>query len=377
MIVSNLLLLTRKAWEEFGRDNASQMAAAITYYVLFAVVPLTMFLVSIVQVVVPDGSQDDVTDSIEAFLNVNPEDVSIALADDATSSIETQYGTDALAVIERELTAINESEERAEERVVRAGIIEAQESLTIAGYQLESSDLDVRSESFIGDTVEGAARAAVPLGVVGLVTLAFSASIAFSAIRRSLNFIWNVPHRPFAQQRIMELSMLIGLIVLLGASVATTTITQVIRELNEGAQNPIAESGVLWLTFGYLLPWALTFALVLLAYRFVPNAPTSFRDVWLGALLASLAIETLKYGYGVYVVNFSSYGAAYGALTGVLLFMFFAWLASYIFLMGAELASEYPKIMRASNSNHDSDEAGTRSLRDTVIASIRSLFVAK
>ena len=147
--------------------------------------------------------------------------------------------------------------------------------------------------------------------------------------------------------------------------------------MNEGAQNPIAESGVLWLAFGYLLPWALTFALVLLAYRFVPNAPTSFRDVWLGALLASLAIETLKYGYGVYVVNFSSYGAAYGALTGVLLFMFFAWLASYIFLMGAELASEYPKVMRADNSNHDSDQAATRSLRDTVIASIRGLFVAK
>ena len=58
-----------------------------------------------------------------------------------------------------------------------------------------------------------------------------------------------------------------------------------------------------------------------LAYRFVANAPALLGDVWLGALLASLAIETLKYGYGVYVVNFSSYGAAYGALGGFLLFM--------------------------------------------------------
>ena len=376
--MSKLLLLARRAWEEFGKDNASQMAAAITYYVLFAVVPLTMFLVSVVNEVAPDESQDEATDWIETFLNVSPEEVSIALTDDATSSVEAQYGADALATIERELTAINESDEWAQERVLLADMVEAQEPVTVAGYQLEPSDLDLQSESFIAETMQGARDAAVPLGVVSFVTLAFSASIAFSAIRRSLNFVWKAPHRPFVQQRVMELSMLIGLIVLLGGSVAATTVTQIIRELNEGAQNPINfNSGVLWLAFGYFLPWALTFALVLLAYRFVPNVATSFRHVWLGALLASLAIEALKYGYGVYVVNFSSYGAAYGALAGVLLFMFFAWLASYIFLMGAELASEYPKVMRADHSSDDSDEAGTRNLRDTIIASIRGLFLAK
>ena len=376
--MSNLLLLARRAWEEFGRDNASQMAAAITYYVLFAVVPMTMFLVSVINVAAPDESRDDAANWIESFLNVSPEDVSIAVSDDATTRIDAQHGADALATIERELAAINASDERARERAVLADVIEAQEPATIAGYQLEPSDLDVRSESFIAETMRGAAGGAVPLGVFSLVTLAFSASIAFSAIRRSLNFVWKVSHRPFAQQRVMELSMLVGLIVLLGASVAATTIAQVIRQLNAGAQNPItSNSGVLWLAFGYLLPWALTFALVLLAYRYVPNARTSLRDVWLGALLASLAIETLKYGYGVYVVNFSSYGAAYGALTGVLLFMFFAWLASYIFLLGAELASEYPKVMRAGHSSDDSDEAETRSLRDTIIASIRGLFLAK
>lgn len=376
--MSSLLLLARKSWGEFGKDNASQMAAAITYYVLFAIVPLTMFLVSMVQVVVPDESQDDVTESIEAFLNVNPEDVSIVLADDAKSTIEAQSGTEVLATVERELAAMSESDERAEELAVLADMADGQEPITIAGYQLDPGDLEVRSESLISDTVEGAARATVPLGVVGFVLLALSATIAFSAIRRSLNFIWKVPHRPLAQQRIMELSMLIGLVVLLGASVAATTITQLIRELNEGTQNPISESGVLWLAFGYLLPWALTFALVLLAYRFVPNAPTSFRDVCLGAFLASLAIETLKYGYSVYVVNFSSYGApAYGALTGVLLFMFFIWLASYTFLLGAELASEYPKVMRAAPSIDDSGPAETRSLPGTIIAAIRGLFVAK
>ncbi len=376
MNVRALPQLALQAWEAFGKDNASQMSAAIAYYVLFAVVPFTMFLVIVVNVALPDESREDATAWIEDFLNVTPNEVSLALVDDAADSIAAQYGTDALAEIERELAAMNESDERAEERLALAATLEAQEAVTIAGYQIQPDELDVRSESFISETMKGAADAAVPLGVIGFVLMAFSASIAFTAIRRSLNFVWKVPHRPFVQQRIMELSMLTGLILLLGGSVAATTITQILREQGDGAQNPLIASGLLWFALGYLLPWLLTFTLLLLAYRFVPNASTSFRDVWLGAMLASLAIETLKYGYGVYVVNFSSYGAAYGALAGVLLFMFFVWLSSYIFLIGAEVASEYANVMRATPTVEESQADG-RSLRDTIFALIKGLFVAE
>ena len=44
--MKTLLLLVEKTWYEFGEDNASQMAAAITYYVLFALVPLTIVILS-------------------------------------------------------------------------------------------------------------------------------------------------------------------------------------------------------------------------------------------------------------------------------------------------------------------------------------------
>ena len=365
------------AWEEFGKDNASQMAAAITYYVLFAVVPLTIFIVSVIHVVAPDEFSDDATEWIESFLNVTSDDVTIVLTDDASSSIEAEYGSDALAEIEQELSALNAGDEGTDERAAIANMIEADEPVTVAGYQLEPDDLQPQSDSFINETTQNAADAAVPLGVFGFVVLAFSASVAFSAIRRSLNFVWKVPHRPFVQQKLMEISMLLGVVVLLGGSIAATTMTQILRELNEGSQNPLtSDTGILWFLLGYLLPWALTFILLLLAYRFVPNAHNKFRDVWLAALLASVAIEALKYGYGVYVVNFSNYGAAYGALGGFLLFMFFVWLSSYVFLIGAEVASEYPNVMRGSNSDDEPSGAEDMSLPQRAIALVRSLFVA-
>jgi membrane protein len=166
-------------------------------------------------------------------------------------------------------------------------------------------------------------------------------------------------------------------VVLLGGSIAATTITQILRELNGGSQNPLtSDTGILWFLLGYLLPWALTFILLLFAYRFVPNAHNKFRDTWLAALLASVAIEALKYGYGVYVVNFSNYGAAYGALGGFLLFMFFVWLSSYVFLIGAEVASEYPNVMRGNYSDDEPSEEEDLSLPQRAIALVRSLFVA-
>lgn len=374
--MNKLVVLATKAYEQFGDDNCSQMAAAIAYYVLFAIVPLTIFLVSVASVAVPDDARADATEWVENYLNVSPDDVTITLTDSAMAGVETRYGADALDGIGRELTTLNESNDRSDERNQLADQVEAGDAISVAGYELAADEVDVRSASFVSEIMEQAASAAVPLGIVGLVALAFSASIAFSAIRRSLNFVWHVPHRPFAQQRLMELAMLVGLVVLLGASVAGTTAAQIIRDRAGGGQNPLtAVDGIVWLAFGYLVPWALTFVLVLLAYRYVPNSPKSVRDVWLGALLASGGIEILKYGYGVYVANFASYGAAYGALGGVLLFMFFVWVSSYIFLMGAELAAEYPKVRRGDyDTASGSDEE--LSLSDRARSVVRGLFVS-
>lgn len=378
--MKTLLLLAQKTWYEFGEDNASQMAAAITYYVLFAIVPLTMFLVSIASMaMLDDERRSNAVEAIEDHLGVVPEDVSIALADGAASTVGGRYGASALEEVEEELMGLNDSADRAERTMV-AETIEAGEPVDISGYELEPDELEIRSESVISETLSGVTGASAPLGITGFITLAFSASIAFMAVRRSLNFVWKVPHRPFAQQRIMELSMLIGLALLLSASVATTVVVQVLRELNDGSQSPFTSlDGVLWLALGFLLPWALTFLLVLLAYWFVPNARNSFSDVWLGAILAAVALEILKYGYGVYVVNFSRYGAVYGALGGILIFMFLIWLASYIFLMGAELASEYPKVMKGAYSQTELQRTGTGSLRlgDKVREALRGMFFSK
>jgi YihY family inner membrane protein len=375
--VKPLLLLATKTWERFGADNATQMAAAMAYYVLFAIVPLAMFIIAIAGAAASDpDAQGKVTAWIEDYLQVAPGDVRIGIDADATDAIEARYGADALVEIEEELAAISGSPDREEERKGIAESVDAGQAVDVSGYQLNPDELEVQSDNLIANTLRSVAAASVPLGLVGLVALAFSATIAFSAIRRSLNVVWGGAYRPFFQQRLLELTMLVGLVVLLGASVATTGAAQVLRELNDGQQNPLESlGGIFWFAFGYVLPWAFTFALLVLAYRFVPNAQISVGEVWLGAFLAATGIEVLKYGYGVYVVNFASYGPVYGALAGILLFMFFTYLASYIFLMGAELASEYPRVLRGEYDERPAEPAGEmRNFREIVFDAVRGLF---
>ena len=374
--MKTLLLLARKTWYEFGDDNASQMAAAITYYVLFAVVPLMIFLLSVATVALDEERKNDVIAAVEDYLNIVPEDVSISVAGDTKSSIGTVYGADALAGIEAELEAIN-ADANSSDRTALAQQIEAGEAIEVSGYALQPEQLTVQSESVVGLAIGRISRASGALGVIGFIVAAFSASIAFAAIRRSLNFVWGAPHRPFVQQRLMELSMLFGVVVLFGASIVATTTVQLLAGATESSQNPLTGVGsFFWFATGFLLPWALTFLLVLLAYWFVPNAKSSFFDVWFAAVLASLAIEALKFGYAIYVTNFNSYGAVYGALGGTLLFMFFVWTSSYIFLMGAELASEYPRVVRGDYADESSQTTAPLSLRDSVVRFIKSFFFA-
>lgn len=45
--MKTLFLLAKRTFQEYGTDNCSMVAAAISYYVLFSVVPLTIFVASI------------------------------------------------------------------------------------------------------------------------------------------------------------------------------------------------------------------------------------------------------------------------------------------------------------------------------------------
>ena len=103
-------------------------------------------------------------------------------------------------------------------------------------------------------------------------------------------------------------------------------------------------------------PSFFTFMVVLLMYRYVPDGKWTCRDGWPGAVLATVLFELLKNLFALYITNLSSNTGAYGALGGILLFLLWTYLTSNILLIGAELAAEYPRVLRG---DYDEQEASS------------------
>ena len=88
-LLKTAILLSRRSVEEFFDDNCTQMAAAISYYFLFSIIPLTIFTVSIFGLIVRDEDlQQDLAEEIVNFMSVE-EGVPLLTADE--EAIDRNY----------------------------------------------------------------------------------------------------------------------------------------------------------------------------------------------------------------------------------------------------------------------------------------------
>ncbi len=309
--MKTLILLARRSVEEFFEDDCTQMAAAISYYVLFSLFPLLIFLVGVMGLFLQNSAlQQDIIDGV---LDLLPEQ-----GDEGTGDI-----TDA-----------------------------------------------VRDVAGVGSAT---------VGVFGLIGMAWSGSNMFGVLRRSINTAYDLEQqRPFVQQKLLDLAMVMGLGAFFLTSLAATTFLRTVRAFSSdlAVLGDIAESaGLAWDTASFLIPFGLSFIAFSVLYWIVPATTVKLRDVWPGALVAALFFEVGKFGFAIYLANFSSYGAVYGFLGGVVAFLFWVYISAVILLFGAEVASEYPRVLRG---DYEGIEPGPKvPLRERVAKQVRSLFVSE
>jgi membrane protein len=78
-----------------------------------------------------------------------------------------------------------------------------------------------------------------------------------------------------------------------------------------------------------------------LVYGIAPNiVPRHIRWITPGAAVGVLLWIVLSVGFSIYVRNFSSYGAVYGAFAAAIILLLWLYLSANVFLFGAELNAE-------------------------------------
>lgn len=184
--------------------------------------------------------------------------------------------------------------------------------------------------------------------VLGVIVLLFGASRLFVHLQRSLNYVMGVrvrrtkgikrAARSMVQERVKSFAMVLAcgaaLTLLLLVRTAITALDSVIDQMVDIPR--------FWNALELLVSFSLFAVLIAAIYKVIPDVYLSWRDVWLGGVVTALllGIGTLPIGWLLARVgNVGAYGAA-GTLAAVLLFAYYA---SQIFFLGAEITAAWAR----------------------------------
>ncbi|MFC2046167.1 YihY/virulence factor BrkB family protein [Chloroflexota bacterium] len=193
------------------------------------------------------------------------------------------------------------------------------------------------------------ARSAI--GVLALVGLLWSASGVFSAIYRSVNRAWgNTPAELFWTEKLFALVVVLGVGLLLVATVLYGTVVSVIRgwQLEVLGWQPFADPGtgrlVGWLSA--LIPALVSVIIFTTLYRTVPRTRVAWRDVWFGGLIAGLIWVASSQLLAWYISSFARYSLIYGSVGAIIAFLLWSYVSAMILLLGAEFTAQYTQWRR-------------------------------
>lgn len=178
--------------------------------------------------------------------------------------------------------------------------------------------------------------------VLGVLALVVASTGVFAELQDSLNRIWNVRKKPgrgilgTLKDRLLSFSMVLGIGFLLLVSLLLSTALQALSGYVAG-----------WAGKGLLLQGASvagSFLLVVLLFgamfRFLPDARTRWRDVWVGATVTAALFTLGKFLIGLYLGR-GTFGSTYGAAGSFVIFLVWVNYTAQIFFFGAEITKAY------------------------------------
>jgi membrane protein len=271
-MMGGLVDILKRTVQDFGEDNATRYAAALSYYTVFSLPPLIVLLLLILGAV------------------LDPQDVRALL--------EGQVG----------------------ELLGPAG----SEQVRTMMEQADRPDLRSPVMAVLG-------VGALLFGAVGAFVQLQSAlnriwEVAPDPERGGL--------RNFVAQRVVSFGMLISLAFLLLVSLVVSALLEAFGDVLGGVL-PAALSGVVLQLINFVVALAVIAALFALLFRYVPDADVAWRDAWVGGVATAVLFTIGKFALGMYLGR-SDPGQAFGAAGALALLLVWIYYSAIIVLLGAE-----------------------------------------
>ncbi|HUU73772.1 MAG TPA: YihY family inner membrane protein [Burkholderiales bacterium] len=175
---------------------------------------------------------------------------------------------------------------------------------------------------------------AAKLTAAGVSVLVISAIALMLTIDRAFNTIWRVKRpRPLVQRVLIYWSVLTVGPLLMGGSL---TLWSWLVGLSRDA---MGIPSIVAIELLKLVPLGLTALAFGLLYRTVPNRQVSLIDAAIGGVFAAVFFEAMKYGFGQFIANFSSYKLVYGAFASVPIFLVWIYASWVVIIFAAVITA--------------------------------------
>ena len=176
--------------------------------------------------------------------------------------------------------------------------------------------------------------------IVGIGALLLGATTAFVELQDDLDRIWKAPSRVgsgivnLIRSRLLSFGMVLFIGFLLAVSLALSAAVAALGNAMFASMEAVLQ------VMTFLVSFAVSTVLFAMIYKVLPNARTSWSDVWVGAAITALLFEIGKFLIGLYIGK-SSVATSFGAAGPFVVLMLWIYYSTQIFLLGAEFTVAY------------------------------------
>ena len=199
------------------------------------------------------------------------------------------------------------------------------------------------SKKTVSDVLTGTLNSRSLAGSAGIIGLLWAGTAVFGAIRKGVNATWGITRpRPFLQERLIDISLMLGAAILMIVSISSTAVLAYLREILDIITNETHVNGALfWDRLATLIPPALSFIVFVGVYWFLPNTKVKLKAALPGAVAATIAFEFIKNAFVWYVGNYSVYSTVYGSVGSIVALLTWVYVSAIILLFGSLITYRY------------------------------------
>ena len=188
----------------------------------------------------------------------------------------------------------------------------------------------------IFDALAGVITAREQAGAVALLVLVWTAIQCFTTLICATNRAWGTEVYSWWRLPLKSLALL----GVTAGAVLVGMATPVLAKVAKDWLFPVNDFRSWVYALGsFVIPLLVVFFGLTLFYRLAPRRPTQFTEVWAAALCATALLQAAESLFVIYLKNFATLNAVYGAFGGIMALLLWIYLSGCIFIFGVCLCA--------------------------------------